>query len=100
MSVGSSGAEISVEVCNRGTEPVADGVAVQVRDGGQVACSTATPSALFPGGCASVSCVHDGIGADAVTLQVIVDDDGTGAGTHLECREDNNSLTIADVNCP
>lgn len=93
------GAEISVEVCNRGTEPVADGVAVQIFDGTVEVCATVTPNALFPGGCVAVSCVHTGISGEAATLTAIVDA-GADAGTHLECREDNNAVIIGEVACP
>ena len=38
------GAEIAIEVCNRGTEPVADGIPVSVHDGTSSVCTTPSPS--------------------------------------------------------
>ena len=92
-------AEFAVEVCNRGTEPVADGVLVSVVDGTNVACTAQTKAILRPGLCDTVYC--DVAGASTATdYTVLVDDDGTGTGVHTECRENNNSLALSDVSCP
>jgi hypothetical protein len=93
-------AEIELEVCNRGTEPVADGVALAVRDGAQEVCAAATQNALYPGFCALVTCVYENAPAQPSTLEATVDNTGADQGIHLECREDNNSLSIPDVACP
>ncbi len=89
---GAGAATLEIEVCNRGTEPVADGVPVAVYDGANVACTTATTSLLRPGNCVDVSCDVTGLSGDA--LKAIVDDDGTDVGVHTECRELNNGLLI------
>ena len=94
------GASVAVEVCNRGTEPVADGVEVQVADSGALACATATALPLFPGSCSQVDCIYAGVPNTPTTLTATVDDDGAGAGLHLECREDNNVYTLEGVSCP
>jgi len=99
---GSGSAEISIEVCNRGTEPVADGLPIAIyAPGGDLVCTTATPQVLRPGQCGSSTCAMSGVPTDsAVDLEVVVDDDGSGEGDHAECHEANNSLTIPDVVCP
>ena len=94
-------ATVTAEVCNRGTEPVADGVLVSVYAGVPPAlvCAASTVTNLYPGGCQTVSCVWPAAAGDA---QVVVDDDGTGqaAGDNLECREGNNSASVVGVACP
>jgi hypothetical protein len=47
--------------------------------------------------CQTVTCTW--IGADG-DVHVVVDDDGTGAGDNLECREGNNAADLAGVACP
>jgi hypothetical protein len=94
------GARVAVEVCNRGTEPVARGLPVAVYGGdppGALGCAATTELALVPGACQTVSC--DWLGAGAVGT-VIVDDDGMGVSTNLECHEDNNRLVLGGINCP
>jgi hypothetical protein len=95
-------AEIEIEVCNRGTEPVADGLTVAVYGPGDaLVCTATTTLPLRPGFCQTIAC--DYVAAPAsppVTLKAAVDDDGVGAGAHTECRELNNSFAIPDVVCP
>ena len=94
------GARIAVEVCNRGTEPVARGLPVSVYGGdppGPLGCTAMTTLNLHPGGCEIVSC--DWLGAGSVGT-VIVDDDGTGQSQNLECHEGNNDLVLTGINCP
>jgi hypothetical protein len=94
------GARVTVDVCNRGTEPVARGLPVAVYGGdppGALGCSAATMLTLSPGVCESVSC--DWLGAGSIGT-VIVDDDGAGVSTNLECRESNNALVLTGINCP
>ena len=90
---------IDVEVCNRGTEPVADGLAIAVYASGppaQLACVAHTPAILDPGQCVVASCAWPGGSGD---ITVTVDDDGTGAGQNLECKEGNNTAS-STVQCP
>ena len=96
----SGGARVEVEVCNRGTEPVARGLPVAVYGGdppGALGCVATTMFNLTPGTCQTVAC--DWLGAGSVGT-VIVDDDGTGRSQNLECREGNNRLVLRDLNCP
>jgi hypothetical protein len=94
------GARITAEICNRGTEPVARGLAVSVYGGsppGPLACTGTTIGTLSPGICTQVSCDWPAAGSVGT---VIVDDSGTGRGTNLECREDNNAFVVEGINCP
>lgn len=93
-------ATLTIEVCNRGTEPVADGVPVAMYDGSDVVCTAATAARLDPGVCEAVTCTWDAAPADPVDITAIVDDDGLGGGLHFECREQNNELIVEDVACP
>ncbi|HEY4241462.1 MAG TPA: FG-GAP-like repeat-containing protein [Kofleriaceae bacterium] len=91
-----SGPAILANICNRGTEPVAQGVPVTIYSGSSIACSATTTAQLFPGGCTTVQCAWTaGNGAGAV----VVDDHGDGSGIVLECREDNNKADFT-VACP
>lgn len=91
------GADITVEVCNRGTEPVGNGVSVAVYDGATLACTAATTGILRPGFCETVTCKYDTpAGTD---LTATVDDDGMGDGDLSECREGNNVFVIPGVSC-
>ena len=99
ISCDPGGPTVTAEVCNRGTEPVADGVPVAVYDAASppaVRCTAATTERLYPGSCASVSCTWTGASGPG---SVVVDDRGNGTGVDLECREDNNALAIT-VTCP
>lgn len=90
-------ASLSVEVCNRGTEPVARGLLGAVYSGTHVLVATfATTRNLLPGVCESVIV---SVGSEQGELIVVVDDGGDGVSTTLECREENNRATI-DVVCP
>lgn len=93
------GATITAEICNRGTEPVAQGLPVAVYAAGSppaTRCTGATTDRLIPGNCTEVSCVWTGAGGDGY---IAADDRGDGTGTGTECREDNNQLPI-QVSCP
>jgi hypothetical protein len=90
---------LSVEICNRGTEPVGSGVAVAATAGGNLICLGHSEAVLRAGTCATVSCAATAAVA-AGPITVSVDDDGTGHGANTECREGNNSLTVAATACP
>jgi hypothetical protein len=99
---GTGAADIDVEVCNRGTEPVADGLPVAVYlPGGGLGCTATTGANLQPGNCRTVTCSVTGVPTDSPAgLRAVVDDDGTDAGVHTECREGNNAFLIEGVVCP
>jgi len=89
---------VSAEVCNRGTEPVADGVPVSFYAVGppqELRCTTMTTTRLYPGNCTIVSCDWAGPPGEGIA---VVDDRGNGTGIDLECREDNNAAPIS-VDC-
>lgn len=94
------GADINItaEVCNRGTEPVAPGVPVAVYPdaGGAALCTATTATVLFPGACEMLDCAYAAADGD---VTIVVDDDGAGEGANTECREGNNRLDVA-VDCP
>ena len=94
------GAHLDVEICNRGTEPVARGLSVAIYAGdpaGALACTAATTMTLAPGLCQVVGCDWPAAGAVAT---VVVDDDGTGRGDNLECKEANNRFVVSAISCP
>lgn len=94
-----AGPTVTAEICNRGTEPVAQGLPVTVYAEGppaEVRCIAKTSARVFPGTCTTVSCTWAGANGAG---HVSVDDRGDGTGIGLECREDNNQLAI-DVSCP
>ena len=99
------GARVAIEVCNRGTEPVARGLHVSVYGGNPPStpgCTATTMFNLVIGQCETVTCDWPAAGSVGT---VIVDDDGTGLGgaagasQNLECREDNNRFVLTDINC-
>ncbi len=85
---------VSAEVCNRGTEPVAEGIPVSFYAANTMVlrCTAETTERMFPGICTTVSCNWGGAPGDGI---VVVDDNGDGSGINLECREDNNQLAFA-----
>jgi len=92
-------AELSLEVCNRGTEPVADGLAVTAYDGTTALCTAYTTLPMRPGFCQTIYCTIPDVGGP-VDVTVVADDGGAGTGVHTECREDNNQLVIPGISCP
>ena len=100
--VGTAIADLSVDVCDRGTKPVADGLSVAIypgAPGGTPVCVAKTTMALHPGQCERVTCTGMAP-TPAKDFSARADDDGTGSGQNTECREDNNTATIAAVGCP
>jgi hypothetical protein len=91
-------------VCNRGTMPVAAGVAVAfVLDGpgGETICETTTAEDLMPGDCTEVSCLWTGVPIDEPhDVWCVVDGVGEAAGAITECLERNNLGTATGVRCP
>ncbi len=89
---------VSAEVCNRGTEPVAEGVPVAFYAVGppqELRCTAETTVRMYPGNCTIVTCDWNGPPGDGIA---VVDDRGNGTGIDLECREDNNQAAIS-VDC-
>ncbi len=96
-----STARLTARACNRGTAPLPDGSFVGFYDGdpamgGAVICRVATPRAINPGECTTLSC--DWPMPPMMTPRTVyirVDDDGSST----ECFEGNNLGTIPDAVC-
>lgn len=87
-------------VCNRGTEPVAEGVAIRFEDlpaaeGAAALCETATTRDLAPGHCEQVSCEAAVAVPDPRDVRIEAD----AHGANVECLEANNLGTLEDVGC-
>jgi hypothetical protein len=90
---------LDIDVTNAGSRMVGPGLNVavyEIDDGGGATLLTVvqTTDVIFPGGRTQVSVelTYDASTLLAgITLRAVADDDGTGAGDHNECREDNNS---------
>jgi len=95
-------ATLSATVCNRGTEPVGEGISVGFYEsdpsmGGALLCSARTISMLMPGDCEPVECVWSAprTTEPGIQLWVVPDDDGATG----ECHEGNNAAVFDDVRC-
>ncbi|MBW1870883.1 MAG: hypothetical protein JRJ19_02405, partial [Deltaproteobacteria bacterium] len=92
---------MTIRVCNRGTNPIAAGVAVGFFDGdpgagGQLVCTTVTTDDLFPGSCEEISCIWPNAPEDDPhDITVVVDYDNQ----RTECVESNNRAVIPGVTC-
>ncbi len=104
LCAGQSGTTtLEARVCNRGTNPVQDGVTVQFleadasSDGGlpgTVVCETETTTLLKPGECEEITCTGDLSGQNDV--YVVVDPEGSIA----DCHPGNNDGAGALALCP
>ena len=95
---------LKVDVCNRGTQPMASGLPVTFYEGKPTdqrpICTAQTASQIDPGKCQEVSCVWKGAPKNQpVDVWVVADDNGAGHGTASECKEDNNMTVIPGVRC-
>jgi len=87
-------------VCNRGTEPVAEGVVVRFEDIAAAAdapalCETTTTRDLVPGHCEDLTCEMTAETPDPRDIRIDADADAA----NVECLEANNGATIEDVGC-
>lgn len=90
-------ATLPVQICNRGTLPLAAGTEIAFRLGavdGPELCRAPVPVALTVGMCTEVTCTGV-LPDDAVDLFVEVDPDGL----EEECWEGNNFATLRMVSC-
>ena len=96
---------LQARVCNRGTNPVQDGVSVQFLEAveapvdggvpqGTIVCETETNELLMPGECEEIECTGELSGQ--ADVYVIVDPDGTIA----DCHPGNNDGAGALALCP
>ncbi|MCB9506340.1 MAG: hypothetical protein H6698_00415 [Myxococcales bacterium] len=94
---------IPARVCNRGTEPVDEGVSVDYfvgdpADGGELFCRTTTSTVILPGECTEVQCTLEDPPDKEPGVDVWIVPDSTNE--HRECREGNNASVITRVYCP
>ena len=83
--------ELSAIACNRGTNPVPDGVGVTFYagdpdDGAEVTCTATLPTQLGVGECSSVSCAFTPANVNVDTITVLVDPQDAV----VECSDRNN----------
>jgi hypothetical protein len=99
----SSGGDVTLTatVCNRGAKAVgADMPATFYRGepaAGEVLCVSFTPGPVPVEGCLLVSCTIDGAVTGEITM--VVNDDGGGGQTTVECNSDNNQDTVTIESC-
>lgn len=90
------GALLSASICNRGSEDLAAGVAVEFRAGADLACSTVTAGAIEPAACETVSCTWSAPPAGATRVTVVANP----TGARPECWSRNGVGHVAGVTCP
>lgn len=90
---------LRARVCNRGTNPVADGALIRFQQTGgdpRTLCEVRTSMLLAPGQCTMVECTGEIRGSSGRTVEVIADPDGTIA----DCHPGNNRGIIPIGGCP
>ena len=100
-SIDGGTATLRAQVCNRGSQPVGDGLAVgfyagEPGDDTRI-CQAFTETVLGVGSCATVECIWDDppTTAPGVDITVVADDDEANG----ECAEGNNRSTLEGVVC-
>lgn len=100
-AVSSSGVTLTATVCNRGKKAVGADMPATFYKGeatsGEILCVSYTQGPVPVGGCLSVSCDVPGMVSGQVTM--VVNDDGNGGMTTVECDSDNNSDTVSIARC-
>ncbi|HRI70652.1 MAG TPA: VCBS repeat-containing protein [Polyangium sp.] len=92
------GVEMTLPICNRGTDPIGTGLSVGFYVGAQKICSTTTMEIIQAGECRNVNCVWGTppqLENQKVDVTVIPNDDGA----YAECKPGNNLGTIYGVFC-
>ncbi len=99
LSCSAGVATIAATVCNEGDAVLPAGIAVEALDGSSARCTATTAAPLAPGACSAVACDWPAPPADAVAAVDLVLQADAGAAA-AECRENNNTATLASVFCP
>ncbi|MBO4350260.1 MAG: hypothetical protein J6A01_04835, partial [Proteobacteria bacterium] len=92
-------------VCNRGTKTVGSKMPAsfyQVKEGGELGqkyCTSYTSENVPVGGCLEVSCSLSGDNLNDTTIRMVVNDDGEGGRTTVECNSDNNTDEVKIDSC-
>ncbi|MGE0790109.1 MAG: FG-GAP repeat domain-containing protein [Sandaracinaceae bacterium] len=84
---------LRARVCNRGTNPVSDGVLLQFVEAGAVLCETRTTRLLTPGECEELSCMGNVASAEDLFVRVDPDDE------IADCRPGNDEGVAAARLC-
>ncbi|HEY3452464.1 MAG TPA: VCBS repeat-containing protein [Myxococcales bacterium] len=94
---------LKAKVCNRGTAPVAAGLAVTFYRGAKTdhlpICTAKTTGTLNPGDCEAVGCDWKSAPTEPTQVTVAADDDGSGKSGRSECEEGNNLATLPAIAC-
>ena len=93
------------DICNRGPATAPTGLSGtfylgEPGAGGQKICTGETEGALAPGACTLVKCEYADPPTGPIDLWFVADDDGSGGGTVIECKEQNNPMHMAQIVCP
>jgi hypothetical protein len=92
------------KLCNRGSSKAPAGIPGTFylgdpRQGAGAICTAATSAPLSPGQCEVLKCDYKNPPQQAIDLWFRADDDGTGHGKELECKEKNNLLHVPKAKC-
>jgi len=100
-TVGAGGVTLTATVCNRGKKAVGADMPATFYKGDAAAkdilCVSYTKGPVPVGGCLDVSCEVPGEVVGKVTM--VVNDDGKGGMTTVECNSDNNTDDVTVANC-
>ncbi len=95
------GVTLTATVCNRGKKAVGADMPATFYKGGpamkDILCTSYTKGPVPVGGCLDVSCDVPGEVTGKVTM--VVNDDGKGGMTTIECNTDNNADDVMVTNC-
>jgi hypothetical protein len=100
-SVGDGGVTLTATVCNRGKKAVGADMPATFYNGDpadkKILCTSYTSGPVPVGGCLDVSCDVGGEVLGKVTM--VVNDDGKGGMTTVECNSDNNVDDVMVKDC-
>ncbi|HVY28651.1 MAG TPA: VCBS repeat-containing protein [Polyangiaceae bacterium] len=100
-SVGTGGVTLTATVCNRGKKAVGADMPATFYAGDpaqkMILCTSYTKGPVPVGGCLDVSCDVNGSVLGTVTM--VVNDDGKGGMTTVECNSDNNTDSVVVKDC-
>lgn len=100
-SIGDGGVTLTSTVCNRGKKAVGADMPATFYQGSpadkKILCTSYTKGPVPVGGCLDVSCEVKGEVLGLVTM--VVNDDGKGGMTTVECNSDNNTDSVMVKDC-
>ncbi len=99
--VSAAGVTLTATVCNRGAKAVGADMPATFYQGdpaeGQILCVSYTQGPVPVQGCLDVSCAVDAEITGEITM--VVNDNGGGGQTTVECNSDNNRDTVSIESC-